>query len=197
MNLTEKCVLTGGAVALSVSVGMVYGTFFLDSAHSDTSVIVSSIMIPRDVGELSLNSDAVIVGVVDDIAVNRERSIFRAGEHDVVTTATVRVDRYLSNYGGLDAQVVKVKALGGTVGDHTMVAEGSPDFELGSKVVVFIYRFGKGDDYWVAGEAQGKFIVNENDTLGTERERPFVSSVFGKDDVTLSELESQIDSAVK
>lgn len=77
-----------------------------------------------------------------------------------------------------------------------MVADGYPEFKRGTKVVVFLNKTEEGE-FTVYGTAQGKFTVNEDGTLGTEREKSFIATVFNKDAITLTELESQVAAAIK
>lgn len=196
MHMNRNLYIIGALLILAVASGVVYGLTEKYRQPTEVTVSVNSIMIQRTVEELTKNSDAAIVGVIEDIAVVKEKSVFRPGESDIVTVATIRVEKYLSNNKGLDSSVIEVRTIGGTVGDFTMVAEDSPSFDIGSRVVVFVYRF-SGDDYWVAGDAQGKFTINEDGTLGTEREKPFIGSVFGTENVTLADLEKQMSSVIK
>lgn len=194
--MQNKAVLIGvfsvAAIVFGVSLGLVANRPSLDAKR----VVVSSLMPERTIEEMTRGSYATVVGLVTGVSVTREKSLFRADEMDIVTVAEIKVDRYLSNPNSLDLSMIKVKTLGGSLDGYTVIAEDSPKFEVGTKVVLFLDKLGDGD-FWVFGEAQGKFTVNEDGALGTDEERPFLRDILKTEKVTLSELESRVTAATK
>jgi hypothetical protein len=194
--MSKKTLVVGVlSVVLSVAAGVSYGLHGIREPRN-SAVVVSSIIISRSVDELAANSYAAVIGIVEGTEVVREKSAIRPDAVDIVTIATIKVDKYLTNPNNLSAPQVKVKTLGGMIGEESMVAEGEPKFVTGTRVVVFLNKLGE-NEFSVYGAAQGKFTINEDGTLGTEGERPFISTVFDKETMTISELESQIAAVAK
>ena len=193
--MNKKTLLLGTLSILAVVSGISYG-LIKGRGRAGTTTSVHSIMLPRTVSELSSESYATVVGTVADTKVVREKSSVRPGETDIVTIATINVEKYLTNPHKLDATTIQVKTLGGTIGNDSMVADDYPAFVPDTKVVVFLNRTDDGE-YTVYGTAQGKFTVNQDGTLGTEKEKPFLRGVLNKEAATLTELESDVTSSSK
>ncbi|MFH1047594.1 MAG: hypothetical protein V1738_04795 [Patescibacteria group bacterium] len=185
---TALAVVSGVAVGLSVN-------------RQPTLVSVSSILSPRNIDDMTRDSYAVILGVVEDVSIGKEKSFYRPGEMDVVTTATINVEQYLNNPHNLDLKTVEVKTLGGTVGNLTLDAESHAKFAMGTTMVIFLDRHDDGS-FHVYGVAQGAYTINEDGTIGTEKEKPFLDSVMTAGGGTLkglslNQLRSQIQNSIK
>ena len=153
----------------------------LSANKQPTSVSVSSVLAVRNIGDMVRDSYAIIIGVIEDTSANKEKSFYRPGEVDVVTTATVKVEQYLSNPHGLSLDTIEVKTLGGTVENLTFEAEGFARFEKDARMVIFLDRHEDGS-FYVYGVAQGAYTINEDESVGTDSEKHFLGFVMTEDD---------------
>ncbi len=193
--MNKKNLFVGTLSIVAVAAGICYGLNY-GHVRVGSTTSVHSIMLPRTVAELSQESYAIIVGTVTGTKVAREKSSVRPGEMDIVTIATVNIEKYLRNQNHIDLSTVQVKTLGGTIGKDSMEADDYAMFTTGTKVLVFLNKTDDGE-YTVYGTAQGKFTINPDSTLGTEKEKPFLRGIINKDSATLSEFESEIETLTK
>jgi hypothetical protein len=148
-------------------------------------------MAKLDSREIVNQSDGVVVGTVQETNVARVQSTVRIGEDDIVTKATISVEKYLFNPKNLTSSAVVVETIGGTIGNQSMISEDSPKFEKGQRVVVFL-RQTKDGNYIVFGGLQGKYTVNDDNTIGGQNESSVFEDVFGRQ-MNLGELEKTVE----
>jgi len=136
---TVIAVLAGGVVALGPA--------------SSRAMVMEALSVP----EMSRTADLVVRGVVVATASRYEDA---PGSHRIVTDVTVRVsERVVGRESGPD---VVVTTLGGVVERHGQVVPGSPRFQVGEEVVVFLHPprvTSVGPRRAVVGLAQGVFHV--------------------------------------
>jgi len=142
--------------------------------------------------EIIKGSDGVIIGTVKDLRATKAPSSLRAEEGDIVTNVSIAVEKYLSNPKNLSLTNITVQVVGGTIGKETMIAEDSPDFEVGQKVLVFLKQ-GSNGVFTVYGWSQGKYTVTNDKIAGSEKEQEIFKGIFGKE-LTINELEQKISS---
>jgi hypothetical protein len=152
---------------------------------------VSSLMAKLDSREIVNQSDGVVIGTVQETNVAKVPSAVRIGEDDIVTKVTISVEKYLFNPKNLTSSAVVVETIGGTIGNQSMVSEDSPNFEKGQRVIVFL-RQTKDGGYIVFGGSQGKYIVNDDNSIGNKDERDIFANVFGRQ-MDLGELEKTVE----
>jgi len=160
---------------------------FYNHQHArQTTTMVGSIMAKLNSQELITQSDAIVVGTVQKTEVAKVPSVIQAGKDDIVTNATISVDKYLYNPKNLTSNEIVVQTIGGVIENQTMIAEDSPILGKGQRVVVFL-RQAKDGVFIVFGGLQGKYSVNEDGTVGSENERDVFINVFGRQ-MNLDEL---------
>jgi hypothetical protein len=113
--------------------------------------------------ELTRESELVIRGTVRSV-----QSDWESGERQAIhTNIEVTVEQYLKGNG--KAEVV-VRQLGGQVGDIRQVIAGSPQFQVGEEVILFLVKHDKhyrihsialGSFRIVSGEDQQKLVMND------------------------------------
>lgn len=121
------------------------------------SAWASSVGSPLSISELAARADVIVLGVVVGA-----RSAWDDTGSVIVTVVDVRPEELLK--GGPGPSVLRVRHLGGRVGDQAMVVAGAPSFADGERVLLFL----AGDprrELTVVGLAQGKFTVTQ-DGLG-------------------------------
>ncbi len=118
----------------------------------------SAFYVPLSIEEMTEAADVILIGTIEDVLhVRMHREV------------TVSVEMYLKN--PLETDMVKVVALGATVGNMTYVAEEQPEFQESERVLLFLR-----DDPWflednsqgfyqVVSGGQGKFTVGSDDAI--------------------------------
>jgi hypothetical protein len=140
---------------------------------------VDSVMVKLDSKEIITQSDGVIVGTVQKTEVVKVPSTVQAGQNDIVTKATILVDKYLFNPKNLTSNEIVIQAVGGTIGGQTMISDDSPSFENGQRIVAFLRQSGNGD-LSIFGGRQGEYTINEDNTIGSASEHDIFANVFGE-----------------
>lgn len=108
-----------------------------------------------------------------------------------MTNVNILVEKYLFNPKNLSLSNVTVQTIGGTINNKTMIAEDSPVFQKGEKVIVFLRQ--KNDTtFTVYGWSQGKYTILNDKLAGNENEKDIFKSIFGKE-MTVTEFEKQIE----
>ena len=100
--------------------------------------------------ELVAGADAVVQGRVID-----QQSFWSEGGRVVVTEATVKVRQVIA---GQAPDVVRVRTVGGTIGDYRVEAHGFPQFDRGQKVILFL-TFEQAGEARVLGYQLGHYEV--------------------------------------
>jgi hypothetical protein len=157
--------------------------------------MISALLIKLSPEEITKQSDGVIIGTVKSLKTAKVQSNFRSeGEKDIVTNATIYVEKYLFNPQNLSGSEIVVQAVGGTIGNESMLAEDQPKFEKDQKVVVFL-RKAKNGSYIAFGGPQGTYTIIGDEVAIGEKEQNFFNNVFGGK-MTLDELEKKISEIV-
>ncbi|NOY35833.1 MAG: hypothetical protein GXP44_02865 [bacterium] len=147
--------------------------------------------------ELVKRSNGAVLGTVTNLKVEKIPSNIRPEKEDIVTNATIKVEKYLYNPEQLTSDEIIVQVVGGVLGDESMSAEGSPSFKIGDRVVIFLRKKDKSQSvYTVYGWAQGKYTVDNNGIVAVGNESIFLRDVFGKEHMTLDEFENSVASIV-
>jgi len=111
-------------------------------------------MIPLRIEELIDNSSLIIIGEVLSIEAYEDQNNGIIHREVSVIPLEILKGKVLPN------TPIVVDVLGGTIGERTVKVPGSPEFEIGEKVLLFLrdYKDGK---KWVRGLGQGKFSLVE------------------------------------
>ena len=145
-------------------------------------------MHPFSLDELIYVADHVVVGEVVSV-----ESRFSRDGHAIYTYVEVAVSERLKGAGG---DTVTVWLLGGEVGDVGMAVEGTPEFDSGEQVLLFLEEMVHGLS--VLGWAQGKFALLYDSGRGEAvAERPVgydaeLFDGFGGEPPTLTELRETV-----
>ncbi len=122
---------------------------------------------------LPATSSVSIALTVDDVArdaslIIRATPVQEASEWEsgrIVTTTVLRVDRVIAGPAPAPGEV-RVRSLGGTVGDVAQLVEGEPQLspKLAASSILFLKQVGGSDDseaarFVVSGRAQGQLMV--------------------------------------
>jgi hypothetical protein len=143
-----------------------------------------SLMVKLSLESLSHDSDAVVLGKVEDIAC--QWSMDRSA---IVTVVTMRIQSVIK--GELLQSHILIQYPGGEVGDIGLRVSDMPEFRCGEQALVFLKSISKIDDaqnspfiamnfwpaYTVFGAAQGKYSVDDN---GVARKKGY--SLISKDE---------------
>ncbi len=164
-------------------------TYFIPKERKS---IVSLLVAEEDIPTLARNSNGIVMGKVKNILLSNKSINKNTGDTVVFTDFVVSVDKSLK--GNLKDEVV-IRLPGGTVGDEknklTVIAEDSPDFKMGEKVLVFL---SKGTDgffdlpeghYTVEGWFQGKYEIVDKNAKNVKKTIP------------LDQLENEINLALQ
>lgn len=133
-------------------------------------VSLNSLVIEQDLPSLTKNSTVIVVGTIEEILPSQISIDKNTGDKIVITDYVLSPEKVIKGSVGKD---IIIRTIGGTVGEEknklTVIAEDSPDFKIGEKVLVFL---SKGTDeffdlsegqYTVEGWFQGKYeIVDKN-----------------------------------
>ena len=115
----------------------------------------NAIMIPKNLSELTLGSDAIVYGNIIDV-----KSQWNADKTHIETTAQILVnDVFASSDKSVSpGNTISVTVRGGTVGSDTEWVEDTPVFISNVDVIVFLKKTGDGK-YALYGLSQGLIPV--------------------------------------
>jgi hypothetical protein len=112
----------------------------------------ATVMVEVPIDDMAYVADAIVLGRVDRVSVRLELS---GSEPMPWTVSTIRVERWLHGSGGAE---VKIEELGGDFQGTEVRVAGTPEYQAGERVLVFLRRDDAGR-YRTYGMAQGKFAV--------------------------------------
>jgi hypothetical protein len=124
----------------------------------DARAASATIAVPVPETSLAADAEAIVVGRVTRIA-----SRWDAGRGQILTSITVDVHEVLKGQVG-DAGIT-VRQVGGTVGDLVSWVHGSPEFERGEWVLLFLDAHADGTPR-IAHLYQGKFSITADASTG-------------------------------
>lgn len=192
INMNKKIIIIS-VIALVIGISGVIG-FNYRSSNKPRTIYLSNALIELTPEQIVKQSQGVVVGSVENIEVIKAASKVRSGEEDILTKATVKVEKFLKtpeNFSN-STSIIEIEVIGGTIGNETMVTEDSPALEKGERIVVFLGPEDTNTNaFTVYGGAQGKFTIQADGKIGNEKERVYFRKVFGKD-MTLNEFENKI-----
>ncbi len=110
----------------------------------------ATVLIKLELENLVAHADAVVQGEVLS-----SRSYLTPDGRSIETESILKVEQRLQINGDKDGQTVKVRTLGGKVGDIRMHVPGSPRLKKGQSVLLFLTQ--RGGHNWVLGMNQGVF----------------------------------------
>jgi hypothetical protein len=114
----------------------------------------SSVGLPLSVPEMAARADVIVVGVVVGML-----SAWDATANVINTVVDVRPEEVLKGASG--TRVLRLRHLGGRVGDAAAVVAGAPTFVSGERVLLFLAGDPQGE-LAVVGLSQGKFTVTQD-----------------------------------
>ena len=123
--------------------------------------VVLALMQKISVEDLTKEADVIVIGDIKEV---ESRSNFWRTE--VHTYSTVSVEKYIKDTG---SETLTIITDGGTVGDSGVWVENTPVFTKNEKVLVFLKKAGR--EFSVAGWAQGKYIVENEEVLDRSGEK--------------------------
>lgn len=116
--------------------------------------VVSASMIKISLEDLSREADVIVIG---DIKEGESRwNLWRTM---IYTYSTLSVEKYIKGTG---SETLTIITKGGEVGDYGVWVEDVPLFTKNETVLVFLKK--EGNEFSVAGWAQGKYVV-ENESV--------------------------------
>ncbi len=180
-------------IIVAAGSGAVFSLYKYNNREKSVIMMVSLIELSPE--EIIKQSDGVIIGTVKGLKTVKAQSSFSGeGENDIVTNATISVEKYLFNPQNLDSSEIVVQTFGGTIGNETMFTEDEPKFEKDQHVIIFL-RQAQNGFYIVFGYSQGAYTINGNEVAIGEKEQNTFNNVFGGK-MTLDELENKISDII-
>lgn len=111
----------------------------------------ASQFVPVDFDKLARNATVVVRATVGPVT-----SSWDDAHETIFSTANLTVTRYLAGKG---PEVLRIREVGGTVGNYTQEAIGFPVLREGQQVVLFLTRWDDNGDWRIDGFNAGKYIV--------------------------------------
>lgn len=128
----------------------------------------STIVVEMDLKTLARNSCAVLTGNLLEIQKEWVPSPVSGGEPVVQATLIVKVTKVYKSCSGIKAgDTISVIRPGGSIGDSGTIIIGSPTFNSGTKLLLFLDQTSDGR-YIITGLSQGKFRILKNEHTGKE-----------------------------
>jgi len=137
----------------------------------------AAVVLKLDVSDLTSLSHAVIVGQVVDT-----RSQWN-GKHEYIQTFTrIRVEE-VAKGRARSGQIITVRELGGSVGDHNGALIGGATYSPGERVLVFAQhaKDGTAGIFQTVALSEGKFLVSTDSQSGRRIAVPTAHDLFYAD----------------
>ncbi|MFZ2411930.1 MAG: PGF-CTERM sorting domain-containing protein [Candidatus Methanoperedens sp.] len=138
---------------------------------------VSASMVKISLEDLTGEADVILIGDVKEV-----ESRWNLWRTMIYTYSTLSVEKYIKGTGH-ENETLTIITKGGEVGDYGVWVEDTPLFTKNETVLVFLKK--EGNEFSVAGWAQGKYIV-ENES---------VRDISGEN-VSLQDFLRRIDDAI-
>ncbi len=116
--------------------------------------VVSALMQKISVEDLTKEADVIVIGDIKDV-----ESRWSQGRTPINTHVMLSVENYIK--GGKGQETLTIITQGGSKWGFTVWVEDAPDFRKNEKVLVFLKKAGR--EFSVAGWAQGKYIVENEE----------------------------------
>ena len=116
--------------------------------------VVSALMVKMSVEDLTKEADVIVIGDIKDV-----ESRWSQGRTPINTHVMLSVENYIK--GGEGQETLTIITQGGSKWGFTVWVEDAPDFTKNEKVLVFLKKAGR--EFSVAGWAQGKYIVENEE----------------------------------
>jgi len=148
----------------------------------------STIVVEMDVKTLARNSCSVIMGDLLEIQKEWVSSPVSGGEPVVQATLMVKVTKVYKSCSGIKkGDIIPVLRPGGSIGDSGTIIIGSPTFNSGTRLMLFLDQTPDGRNI-ITGLSQGKFRILRDKATGKEeavqdkaaRSLTFVNAETGK-----------------
>jgi len=123
--------------------------------------VVLALMPKISVDDLTGEADVIVIGDIKEV-----ESRWNFWRTEVQTYSTVSVEKYIKGTG---SETLTIITEGGTAGDLIVWVEDTPVFTKNEKVLVFLKKAGR--EFSVAGWAQGKYIVENEDVRDISGEK--------------------------
>ena len=123
--------------------------------------VVSALMVKMSVEDLTKEADVIIIGNIKEV-----ESRLNFWRTEVHTYSTVSVEKYIK---GIGPGTLTIITEGGNAGDSGVWVEDTPVFTKNENVLVFLKKAGR--EFSVAGWAQGKYIVENEEVLDRSGEK--------------------------
>ncbi len=124
--------------------------------------VVSALMVKISVEDLTKEADVIVIGDIKEV-----ESRWSIGRTPINTYVTLSVENYIK--GGEGQETLTIITQGGSKWGFTVWVEDAPDFTKNGKVLVFLKKAGR--EFSVAGWAQGKYIVENEDVRDISGEK--------------------------
>jgi len=124
--------------------------------------VVSALMQKISVEDLTKEADVIVIGDIKEV-----ESRWSQGRTPINTYVTLSVENYIK--GGEGQETLTIITQGGSKWGFTVWVEDAPDFTKNEKVLVFLKKAGR--EFSVAGWAQGKYIVENEDVRDISGEK--------------------------
>ncbi|VVB55941.1 Uncharacterised protein [uncultured archaeon] len=124
--------------------------------------VVSALMVKMSVEDLTKEADVIVIGDIKDV-----ESRWSQERTPINTYVMLSVENYIK--GGEGQETLTIITQGGSKWGFTVWVEDAPDFTKNEKVLVFLKKAGR--EFSVAGWAQGKYIVENEEVLDRSGEK--------------------------
>lgn len=125
------------------------------------TLIASALMVKISVEDLTREADVIVIGDIKEV-----ESKWNFWRTMIYTYSTVSVEKYVKGTGH---ETLIIITKGGTVGDSGVWVEDVPEFTKNETVLVFLKKAGR--EFSVAGWAQGKYIVENEEVRDISGEK--------------------------
>lgn len=127
-------------------------------------VIVHNLRVRKDIKNFARDVDVIMIGTVKSIDGPRQNKV----KGMIFSHIVVEVEQYLKN--PQPGKQIKIKRLGGRIGNEEIIVEDEPQFNVGERVLLFLGTDHKKDFVVYAGDS-GKFTLDNDIAIGSENER--------------------------
>ena len=128
----------------------------------------STIVVEMDLKALARNSCAIIVGDLLEIQKEWLPSDEVGGVPVVEAILVIKVKKVFKSCSGMRVgDIIYVNRPGGSIGDSGTYIAGSPTFNSGTQLLLFLAQF-QDNRFVITGLSQGKFRILKNKSTGKE-----------------------------